>query len=94
MGRAASMLRLRCPLPVSSASTILVHTRRVFSVPRWNLLGYLAEKSLSATFFVVGSRVIEYPDLLINEYMAGHEISVHTWSHPLILLQLRFSQKE
>ncbi|KAJ7464618.1 hypothetical protein FB451DRAFT_1264072 [Mycena latifolia] len=47
-----------------------------------NLLGYLAEKSLSATFFVVGSRVIQYPDLLINEYMAGHEISVHTWSHP------------
>ncbi|KAJ7073246.1 carbohydrate esterase family 4 protein [Mycena belliarum] len=47
-----------------------------------NLLKYLAEKSLSATFFVVGSRVIQYPALLINEYMAGHEISVHTWSHP------------
>ncbi|KAJ6534641.1 carbohydrate esterase family 4 protein [Mycena vulgaris] len=47
-----------------------------------NLLNYLAEKSLSATFFVVGSRVIEYPATLINEYMAGHEISVHTWSHP------------
>jgi len=30
----------------------------------------------------VGSRVIEYPATLINEYMAGHEISVHTWSHP------------
>ncbi|KAJ7698950.1 hypothetical protein B0H17DRAFT_1049768 [Mycena rosella] len=47
-----------------------------------NLLGYLAQKSLSATFFVVGSRVIQYPELLIDEYMAGHEISVHTWSHP------------
>jgi peptidoglycan/xylan/chitin deacetylase (PgdA/CDA1 family) len=34
-----------------------------------------------ATFFVVGSRVIERPDVLIEEYMAGHEISVHTWSH-------------
>ncbi|KAJ7864033.1 carbohydrate esterase family 4 protein [Mycena leptocephala] len=47
-----------------------------------NLLGYLAEKQVSATFFTVGSRVIEYPGILINEYMAGHEISVHTWSHP------------
>ncbi|KAJ6581925.1 hypothetical protein B0H19DRAFT_929585 [Mycena capillaripes] len=47
-----------------------------------NLLTYLAAKSISATFFVVGSRVIEYPGILINEYMAGHEIGVHTWSHP------------
>ncbi|KAF7370300.1 NodB-like proteiny domain-containing protein [Mycena sanguinolenta] len=47
-----------------------------------NLLGYLEEKNISATFFVVGSRVIEYPGILINEYMAGHEIGVHTWSHP------------
>ncbi|KAJ7509806.1 carbohydrate esterase family 4 protein [Mycena galericulata] len=46
------------------------------------LLDYLEEKDLSATFFCVGSRVIEYPATLINEYMAGHEISVHTWSHP------------
>jgi len=30
---------------------------------------------------VVGSRVIERPAVLLEEYMAGHEISVHTWSH-------------
>ncbi|KAJ6456114.1 hypothetical protein C8R45DRAFT_1034948 [Mycena sanguinolenta] len=47
-----------------------------------NLLSYLQQKQISATFFVVGSRVIEYPGILINEYMAGHEIGVHTWSHP------------
>jgi len=47
-----------------------------------NLLDYLSQKSISATFFVVGSRVIQYPATLINEYVAGHEISVHTWSHP------------
>jgi peptidoglycan/xylan/chitin deacetylase (PgdA/CDA1 family) len=45
------------------------------------LLKYLTEKSLLATFFVVGSRVIERPTILIEEYMTGHEISVHTWSH-------------
>ncbi|KAI0306078.1 hypothetical protein B0F90DRAFT_1695859 [Multifurca ochricompacta] len=45
------------------------------------LLNYLGKENIKATFFVVGSRVIERPDVLIEEYMAGHEISVHTWSH-------------
>ncbi|KAA1469047.1 glycoside hydrolase/deacetylase [Dentipellis sp. KUC8613] len=47
----------------------------------WTLLNYLDEKNIHATFFVVGSRVIERPDVLIEEYMKGHELSVHTWSH-------------
>jgi len=46
-----------------------------------NLLNFLTEKQLHATFFVVGSRVIERPAVLVEEYMTGHEISVHTWSH-------------
>ncbi|TBU34149.1 hypothetical protein BD311DRAFT_747240 [Dichomitus squalens] len=45
------------------------------------LLNYLGDHKLSATFFVVGSRVVSFPQILIAEYMAGHEISVHTWSH-------------
>ncbi|KAG5718047.1 Chitin deacetylase [Termitomyces sp. T112] len=45
------------------------------------LLNYLDQKNVSATFFVVGSRVVERPQVLLEEYMAGHEISVHTWSH-------------
>lgn len=36
-------------------------------------------KKILATFFVVGSRVIERPDVLREQYMTGHEISVHTW---------------
>lgn len=45
------------------------------------LLSYLTEKAIHATFFVVGSRVIERPAVLVEQYMTGHEISVHTWSH-------------
>ncbi|KAF9525351.1 hypothetical protein CPB83DRAFT_772230 [Crepidotus variabilis] len=45
------------------------------------LLNYLKQKNLDATFFVVGSRVYEHWDMLVDEYMNGHEISVHTWSH-------------
>jgi len=48
------------------------------------LLTYLDEKDIKATFFVVGSRVIERPAVLVEEYMTGHEISVHTWSHRLL----------
>jgi len=47
-----------------------------------NLLAKLKENDLRATFFVVGSRVVERPGMLIEEYMSGHEISIHTWSHP------------
>ncbi|RPD76874.1 hypothetical protein L226DRAFT_532889 [Lentinus tigrinus ALCF2SS1-7] len=46
------------------------------------VLQYLSDHDLTATFFTVGSRVVSYPEILIDEYMAGHEISVHTWSHP------------
>ncbi|KAF9071583.1 hypothetical protein BDP27DRAFT_1218975 [Rhodocollybia butyracea] len=46
------------------------------------LLRYLDQQKTKATFFVVGSRCIESPNILRDEYMTGHEISVHTWSHP------------
>ncbi|EKM83476.1 hypothetical protein AGABI1DRAFT_31623 [Agaricus bisporus var. burnettii JB137-S8] len=46
------------------------------------LLNYLDEQSLKTTFFLVGSRVISFPDIARSEYMSGHQIGVHTWSHP------------
>ncbi|KAN0063862.1 chitin deacetylase [Thecaphora frezii] len=45
------------------------------------LLDYLNEHNLKSTFFVVGSRVLSRPAMLQLEYEAGHQISVHTWSH-------------
>jgi len=47
-----------------------------------DLLQFLDQKQLKSTFFVVGSRVISFPAILQAEYMAGHQIAVHTWSHP------------
>ncbi|KAI0080007.1 glycoside hydrolase/deacetylase [Panus rudis PR-1116 ss-1] len=47
-----------------------------------NLMQYLDEVQLKTTFFVVGSRAISYPNLLREQYMAQHQIAVHTWSHP------------
>ncbi|EIM83538.1 glycoside hydrolase/deacetylase [Stereum hirsutum FP-91666 SS1] len=47
-----------------------------------DLLAYLDQVNLKSTFFTVGSRVISFPGMLQEEYMAGHQIAVHTWSHP------------
>jgi hypothetical protein len=46
------------------------------------LLDFLDANNLKATFFVVGSRCISLPAILQAEYMAGHQIAAHTWSHP------------
>lgn len=35
-----------------------------------------------ATLFIVGSRAISYPATLKRAYSEGHQIAIHTWSHP------------
>jgi len=52
-----------------------------------NLLEYLNQQSITTTFFVVGSRAISFPNILQTEYMLGHQIAVHTWSHPFLTTQ-------
>ncbi|KAF8605852.1 hypothetical protein BDV93DRAFT_604872 [Ceratobasidium sp. AG-I] len=45
------------------------------------VLNYLEDKNLKATFYVIGSNAIDKPAILQATYIAGHEISLHTWSH-------------
>ncbi|CAG8632956.1 2844_t:CDS:2 [Acaulospora morrowiae] len=52
-----------------------------------DLLNYLKPRGLKITFFVVGSRVAESPEILKMAYDLGHEIGVHTWSHPYLTTQ-------
>jgi peptidoglycan/xylan/chitin deacetylase (PgdA/CDA1 family) len=49
-----------------------------------SILEYLNTNQLKSTFFIVGSRAISRPDILRYEYMNGHQLSVHTWSHPAL----------
>ncbi|KAJ3008934.1 UNVERIFIED_CONTAM: chitin deacetylase, partial [Siphonaria sp. JEL0065] len=46
-----------------------------------DLLAHLAAKNIKATFFVVGTYVLNNPDVLLRTYQAGHQIGIHTWSH-------------
>ncbi|KAG0270884.1 chitin deacetylase [Linnemannia exigua] len=42
----------------------------------------LAAHNQKATLFIVGSRAISFPQTLKRAYNEGHQIAIHTWSHP------------
>lgn len=45
------------------------------------VLKALADECVKATFFVVGSMVAHYPQILRQTAAAGHTIGTHTWNH-------------
>ncbi len=45
------------------------------------LLDLLREKGVKATFFVVGKRADEHPEIVRRAWAEGHLIGNHTWSH-------------
>ena len=45
---------------------------------------YLNQQQIKTTFFTIGSRVLQFPNTAREEYMAGHQLGVHTWSHPYL----------
>jgi peptidoglycan/xylan/chitin deacetylase (PgdA/CDA1 family) len=46
------------------------------------LLDLLREKGVKATFFVVGKRADQHPEIVRRAWDEGHLIANHTWSHP------------
>lgn len=55
------------------------------STPRF--LDFLATRGVRATFFVLGSMLVNSPDLGRDVVEAGHEIGVHGWTHDNLLLR-------
>ncbi|GAA3268730.1 glycosyltransferase [Dactylosporangium vinaceum] len=51
--------------------------------PRWTpqILDALRAQHAHATFFVIGSKVNQYPDLVRRIVAEGHEVGVHTFTH-------------
>ena len=45
------------------------------------LLDLLREKGVKATFFVVGKRADQYPEVVRRAWSEGHLVGNHTWSH-------------
>lgn len=52
--------------------------------PRWTpkILDILKEKEIKAAFFVVGAKVEANPELAERIVREGHEIGIHTYTHP------------
>lgn len=48
------------------------------------LLDILKARNLKATFYVIGRRVAQWPDIVRRTVDEGHEIGNHTWSHPVL----------
>ncbi|MCC7519805.1 MAG: glycosyltransferase [Verrucomicrobiae bacterium] len=51
---------------------------------RWTpaILDILKSEGVRATFFLVGSAAEKYPDLVARMVREGHEVGVHTYTHP------------
>ncbi len=46
------------------------------------VLAVLARHGVQATFFMLGSNVVKYPDTVRQVVAAGHALGNHSWSHP------------
>jgi len=46
------------------------------------ILKLLKKHGVKATFFVIGKKADEYPDLIRQIHAEGHQLGNHTWSHP------------
>ncbi|ORX81958.1 glycoside hydrolase/deacetylase [Basidiobolus meristosporus CBS 931.73] len=49
------------------------------------LLDILKAANVKATFLMVGSNVVKFPDVVKRAHQEGHQISQHTWSHPHLM---------
>ena len=48
------------------------------------ILDLLDKYNAKATFFMLGSRVAYYPEIVQRVYESGHEIGDHTYNHPVL----------
>lgn len=51
------------------------------SVSTTRILDTLAQYDVPATFFLLGSNVRQYPELVQREYKEGHKLANHSYSH-------------
>lgn len=48
------------------------------------VLDLLARHDATATFFVIGDRIAQHPDVVRRIVDGGHALGNHSWSHPLM----------
>jgi peptidoglycan/xylan/chitin deacetylase (PgdA/CDA1 family) len=79
---AASPAPASAPAPAGSAGVVYL-TFDDGPAPAWTprVLELLARYRARATFFVLGRSAAAHPELVRQEFAAGHGVGNHTWSH-------------
>src|SRR4028118_1881508 len=72
------MVRTRCRTARPRASP----PRRRLPPPAPAVLDALKREGMLATFFVVGARAEQYPEIIRRMDAEGHELANHSFSHP------------
>jgi peptidoglycan-N-acetylglucosamine deacetylase len=83
-GRAARPTPTSPTAPAAAGSAGVVYlTFDDGPTPAWTprVLALLARYQAWATFFVLGRSAAAYPELVRQEFAAGHGVGNHTWSH-------------
>ncbi|MFW2541824.1 polysaccharide deacetylase family protein [Primorskyibacter sp. 2E107] len=75
---AATIMAVRTPSPVVSMTFDDGPHPRLTPV----LLDMLKARGLRATFYLIGNRVVTWPDIVRRIADEGHEIGNHSWTHP------------
>jgi peptidoglycan/xylan/chitin deacetylase (PgdA/CDA1 family) len=54
--------------------------------PTWSgpIMEVLADYDVPATFFVLGTSVIRWPEIALDMVQAGHSVQNHSWNHPAL----------
>lgn len=79
-GDATTITAVRTPSPVVAMT--FDDGPHPTQTPR--LLDMLRERQARATFYLIGNRVVQYPEITRRIADEGHEIGNHSWSHPFL----------
>ncbi|GAA5979032.1 hypothetical protein JCM10908_002781 [Rhodotorula pacifica] len=50
----------------------------------WKLLDFLKQNNQSSTHFMIGTAIVQNPDVFAQTLKNGGHIGTHTWSHPMM----------
>ena len=83
----------------ATGQIIVSHRRSYDSQYTPRLVDFLKSVGVITTHFVIGTNILFYPDVFKLVFEQGHDLAVHTWTHPymttlsneLIAAEVRYS---
>ena len=74
---------VKCKVKVCNLKQVALTFDDGPSAKTTKLLDYLREKDVKVTFFLVGNRINEFKNTVLQEVKDGHEIGYHSYSHKM-----------